>query len=871
MGFSSSPAGIFRFATRYLVSVFAVAAALLSAAPALAQGTMGALPDPISQRELQGYADRLGLSEQQRQAIEPIHDLYREEFRVLRETQIEKYVQNSRGWQGGGFGMMNNQDEAEKNLRELENILSKIKAIDTRFFDQIQSVLTEEQVLLMPSARQARERARYRTGLSRMTGFMNPATQVDFSEIIADLKLTPDERQTVAPVLSQYESSLTASARKLHDSAINSTLEMLEKLKAQGVNESTTRDEGRRSEAWDKFRAIMSESNLALMEKASEVSDINRKAARTLTPMLSSENSRALRDQYYQRGYPEAASRGSSTSRAFQTAVKFEDLTDEQRQTIAAMASEFEAAADRITEQMIDMIDENRKKQSFFDFDMDRRRKHEEQLRELRDKRSSVSETALDSLKSALGPDLTAKLEQRVAEAPKESGAQDITMVRVGPGGPGATAMVAEVRQEGAPSEELPGVDRFVPGPITKRDVDSFAESLKLSSDDKGVLASLYDNYIAEFKRLEENQIKSVREAQQKLWAFNRGAGEVAPPGSEAIDELYALRRAALQAIMALDKSFFEDIRITLLNDEGLPQAQRIEQSRLRQIYARAVDENAGRGGGPGQRFGRTIGQSAESPIDLTAVTRELTLTPTDTAAFQTAMSEYEQTITDSFAKMYDSAMRMQQGMDKFFAQAASREREAGDNGEGRARRFEMGGDGMRQVMEGDGRAAREARQAVTSQNRASLEKIKTLLPEAQAQELQRTYNRKAFASVYRDTRSAERHLTAALALEDLTSQQRTQVQEITAEFQSNYDAISEKLVELEASRQDMSATPENRDWRGMGDQMRNREKLQFDRNDVNDKAVSKLRAALTEEQIARLGGLEIAEESAGNRSRMFR
>jgi hypothetical protein len=169
----------------------------------------------------------------------------------------------------------------------------------------------------------------------------------------------------------------------------------------------------------------------------------------------------------------------------------------------------------------------------------------------------------------------------------------------------------------------------------------------------------------------------------------------------------------------------------------------------------------------------------------------------------------------------------------------------------------------MRQIMEGDGRTARDARQAVNSLKRASLAKMKELLSESQAQELQRAYNRKAFAGVYRDSRSAERHLSEALALEDLSPQQRTQVQEIAAEFHANYDAVSEKLVELEANRTDFSAAAENRDWRGVGDQMRAREKLQFDRNDVNDKAISKLRAALTEEQIARLGGLEIAEDPA--------
>jgi hypothetical protein len=847
-----------------------IVVSIIAADSARAQGTMGVLPDPISTRELQGYADRLGLSQQQRQAIEPAHDQYREEFRVLRESQIEKFVQNSRGWQGGGFGMMNNQDEAEKNLRELESILNKIKTIDNLFFDQIQTVLTEDQVLLMASARQARDRARYRTGLSRMTGFMNPATQVDLSEIVADLKLTPAERDSIAPLLTQYESSLTNAAKKLHDTAMNSTRQTLEKLKAQGLNEASMRDQGRRGETWDKFRAIMSEANAALMEKASEVSQINRKAARSITPMLSAENSRELREQYYQRGYPEAASRGNSTRRAFEAALKFEDLSDDQRQTITAMAAEFEASSDRVTEQMLDMIDENRQKQSFFDFDMDRRRKHEEQLRELREKRTAAGQTAMDSLKAMLGPDLTAKLEQRVAEAPaSEAGAQGTSTVRFGPGGPGGTAIVAEVRTETAPADELAVVDRFVPGPITKRDVDLFAEALKLSNDDKSVLASLYDNYIAEFKVLEENQIKAIRDAQQKLWSFNREAGDVAPPGPEAVDQLYALRRAALQAIIALDRSLLDDIQITLLSDDSRPQVQRLEQSRLRQIYARAADDSFGRGGGS-QRFGRMFGQNSESPVDLTAVMRELTLTPTDPAAFQTAIGEYEQSVTESFAKMYESAMKMQQGSDKFRAQMVSSERERGDNAEGRARRFE-GGDGMRQAMEGDSRAAREARQAITALNRASLDKVKQALPEAQAHELQQSYNRKAFAGVYRDNRSAERHLNAAMALEDLTSQQRAQVQEIVAEFRAEYEAISEKLVELEIHRPDAAGNQENRDWRGMGDQMRNREKLQFDRNDVNDKAVSKLRAALTEDQVARLGGLEIEDQSPQTRPRMGR
>jgi hypothetical protein len=37
---------------------------------------------------------------------------------------------------------------------------------------------------------------------------------------------------------------------------------------------------------------------------------------------------------------------------------------------------------------------------------------------------------------------------------------------------------------------------------------------------------------------------------------------------------------------------------------------------------------------------------------------------------------------------------------------------------------------------------------------------------------------------------------------------------------------------------------------------MRSREKLDFDRNDLNDKTLARLRAALNEDQVQRLGGL---------------
>ena len=78
------------------------AIAVTAGAAARGQGTSGTLPDPITTAELMSYADRLGLSDQQRQAISALHDEYKQQFRILREGEISQFLQDMRGAESGG-------------------------------------------------------------------------------------------------------------------------------------------------------------------------------------------------------------------------------------------------------------------------------------------------------------------------------------------------------------------------------------------------------------------------------------------------------------------------------------------------------------------------------------------------------------------------------------------------------------------------------------------------------------------------------------------------------------------------------------------------------------------------------------------------
>lgn len=875
-----------RCSPMFIIAAVAIAV-LTTTEAARAQGTMGTVPDPISARELEGYAERLRLSEQQYVAVASFHDEYREEFRVLREGEIEQFLNESRGLQGGGMGMIFDREaDISKSLKALEAILGKIKGVDNRFFEQVETVLAEDQQPLMQGVRQARERARHRTGLSRMTSLMNPAAQADLSEMILDLTLSPDESQAVAALLPQYEASLTTMARKLHDGAVNMMQETLDKLAEQGLTPERMRDRERRGDFWQAARQIMTEVQLKLLAQAADISDLNRRTLRSLTASLSAENARSLRQQYHQRAYAEVNAGPGATARAFDLALKFDELTDEQRQAIAAMGADYNAASDRLIDQMLDMVDESRKTRTFFDFDAEKLRQYAQQLEELREKRAKLSASSRQTLEEALGPELAERLDRRVAEAGESEGSPTAhvtigAMVGGGPGGMVAVRETAHIAIQGDADDDEPRPDPFLPGPITRRDVAAYAAMLKLSEESITILNSLHDDYLEKFELLKDGDIKTVREAERALWSMPPGGGQVNPPTPAAVENVYALRQRALAAIQALDSSFFEDVRSTLIDGEQSAAMERVTLARQRHVYNRGGDagnmfmpgmrgrEMRGRterqaGGGPGRggraerggagarAFRMFANQSDEASVDLAALVDELKPEPADPAAFNAALLAYEQTVTAAFQKNYETGLRVQLARDRMMAEATSIE--GGD------RRVQITAD-VRNLMEGDGRAAREARQAIADLNKSSLATLSGMLPAGQAQSLRRAYNREAFPGVFRDPRSAEPHLAAALALGDLTEQQRSTIQEVAAEFHGAYDQMCERMLELEATAPDMGGPPQNRDWQAFQQRLRDREKLEFDRNELSDKALARLRAALTEPQIQQLGGLRTDEE----------
>jgi hypothetical protein len=144
----------------------------------------------------------------------------------------------------------------------------------------------------------------------------------------------------------------------------------------------------------------------------------------------------------------------------------------------------------------------------------------------------------------------------------------------------------------------------------------------------------------------------------------------------------------------------------------------------------------------------------------------------------------------------------------------------------------------------------------LAQQNVAALERIMALLPPAAATALRDNFNRRAFPAVYADAAAVSRHLAKSLALEDLDAAQRERIEELAASYRPAYTTLSRRLVELSTHRRPWGMEFDAGEWKEHNARRLQGEKVRFERDELNYRAINRLRSILDEEQVRRIGGL---------------
>ena len=825
-------------------------AVLATAAPghrALAQGTSGILPSPISGRDLDLYGEALDLTSEQRQAVDAFHDQYREDFRVLREAEIARYMEQVGGMFGRGLRSMDRK-AIEESIRTLDRLMGRIRLIDDRLFDGIQSVLTDEQAARLSRAMQSRDRQRYRTGGSRMVGAVNRAARIDLARLHAGLELSEEERLDTEPFIIQYESRLTAATKALYQASARMFLDVVESLEEQGLSvddPAAMMRNGRRMRG--AMRTAFAEAVKKPRDKASAISDLNRRTLRQVSELLETGSAMTFRDRYLRRAYPEVPRTGASAAyRSYQAALNRRDLRESVRSDVVTAAALFRAGRVVVVEQMIDAVDAfrdtwspmsgGRRGRDGRDGERTRRQEHEATLDEFRQRLDAIDKAGLEALYALVDDDLADTIRSAVASGSFDSldagGARGAATAANGPGGPAVPGL---------------GPDPYLPTPITRRDIALYRDRLGLGDTDWYVLQSLHEEYVGNFTRVRQTDIAELRRAEAEAKAE--------PPTPERIDTVYELRARALTSIQHVDAMLFDDIETLIATDEQQPAARRLRLARTRFVYNRGLGENSlsmifggrNRRGGPGRGQGNNI-RSLEAGVDVGRLVDEMDLTGEQRTETNTLLVEYETAATDGFRRQYESEMRLRRKSEKLRIQM---QRSPGD-GEQERRRQRNRWQGYRDLMEGDGRTAGEDRRFMVELNRATLSTIADALPEDLAETLRDAYNRSAFPGLYDNPRAAGRYLVAALELTDLESAQRAGIERLHAEYAPEQRRIAERMREFYADSSQVTGA-DRQQWRARRQRRNRLEVLEFDRREVNSRALRRLRDILTDIQEARL------------------
>jgi hypothetical protein len=812
--------------------IAALACALAATSMAFAQGVPRILPEPISSRQLSQCAEILGLSPQQRLALEAAHQEYQEEFRRLQEQEIDPFMRDA-GNLGRRMRFLSNPKETEAALDGYEKLLARVKAVDERLLTAMQSVLTEEQLTALPRVRQWRERERYGAGITRMVQRSNPAAVIDLSEILRDLELAaPGEAEAAA--IRQYESNLTTATRKLHDLTLETFRDFFKQMEALNQDAPDPQNPGR---FFETMTPILGQLFVKVNAHLDEMAQLNRRSLRGFESVLAEDLARPLRDRFYRQGYSDAGSGDNPALLAMQKALDLSNLDATTREAVLQLRGGLRATTDRLTDQAATVIDQRRLAQRPFEF---RGPGAEDQafvrdLDDLRQKRRSANESALASLRGLLGPELFAQVEPPAGGGAAAAGVA-LAPAPAGGGGGGAPAAPGP-----RPESET---DPFLPGPIGGSEVERLSAALGFDESQREIGAALHEDYIETYGAVRRARSTALVQARALL---EERQPDAAPPAPEDVARLYQLRRSALDELAAIDRALLESL--SAIAGAAPPAAmERFELARRRDVYRAglAAPSSAGMPGGRQPRGGfNPFGgaRSGEASIDLSRLASEDAPIAAGSEADR-VMLEYERAATEIFRTAWESNLRVREQMERLGIEMMNRVRQRDAGGGGAA--F---GAGFQSLEEGDGRALREATRQIVQLNRQALQQLEPLLDAAAHTSLERAYQRKAFPDIFNDDQAPGVRLDAALALSDLTPQQRGALGQVGAEFRSAYEGLLQQMVSLRMADEPGGA---DRFQRGM-EQWRQMDRLRSERDDLGHRLLLRLRALLTEEQATRI------------------
>ena len=781
-------------------------------------------------------------------AIEGLHDGYRERFRLLRENEIEHFLTKTKAMQGG----MPKKEQIEEFTKSYDRVNKQIAEVDDSFFDGVVTLMGEERRISVQRARDTRSRTRSNGGMLR--GLMSQYPSVDLSAIALEMGLTPEELATIDPMLAIYEQNLTASIKDLGVASTRMMRDMFDELEKAGFGEVSQedmmKDPEKMKQMMETTQSAMAKAGERMKAKSRKLSEFNNKTCQALAGQLTGDSKRKLRALYLAKAYPELSSDPSGANVLFKRALRLKKLDDAAREQIRTAYLQWQAADDAFVEQSIKEIDESRASHKWMDFtgNGDNAKKMAERMKQ----RKEIATKALKSVSPLVGnPHL-----QFMFENSNEIGGQEITdesLDIIEDGDDASTGEESSGINARAADAEDPSFEQETVitnrGPMGESAIDLIATQLALDDSGKALLKTMHQDYM---KKWDEE----IRTEQSRVDDLNSGRWARAAKNSDDmnVDETkqtayFNGRKALLQKSTEVDEAFLNEL-ISVLGEKSTPVLQ---MAKLERVLER-LESNKGMFGG----FDSFMGAS-ESLVNIVTVLNSAKLSPEEQAKVREALAMKIDPLIKDQLTLLSQSIDQDREMEEMGMRSAAKF--SGQNEE-KPDMVEMQKLGM-ETMAIQARQT-ELKTKRTAAVRAAWATAIAPLGEKQQASLQLAFDEHAYPSIFKDSRSASPFIEKALALHDLSDDQRKQLQSLSETSRAEHVDFCRKMLPKKAAGPPPAQAEEMQQyWQEQMQVANAREKIRFERDEHSQRAISAIRRILNESQVNQINGLANYEKSA--------
>ncbi|MDZ4829575.1 MAG: hypothetical protein SGJ09_05170 [Phycisphaerae bacterium] len=863
-------------------TVAVVLAVLFCRVPtASGQGTTDLFPEPITSADAGTIIDRAGLTGDAKLASLKAFEAYVARFVDLQKGDMDAFVQSR-----APMGSSPAREEIVARVDRRRALLRKIAGIENDFFDSVQAAAGEASA---PRVTRERARAERRRDWAASNAYLGRGSRVELADIawevmasraVGESALSEETRSAVDATVKSFEHQYTALARKLLDLAVEEPIAMSDAKAAANIAEPPVSDHDVQPTAWrDYFESIEKARRTARepqLEVRAKIRSNARTSAKTICELLPADVAAEFRQKFLEKSYAVVANPRDPVPgvvKQARAAVETGELTKDELKTIEDLAANHALRRADLVDKMMTAADKGAADSSGLAFRLrlvGDSPDEQSDLEQLAKERRSLDTESMAAISGA-APTLAAakssddkqgggdivingmhlEMPDMIEAGGISGGSASIVVVARDDGGDGGGAVISTFTLDAGSGDRL-----GTPAPLSRQDVDALREQFKLSTDEAAVLDVLFEDYQAKWHEIEAAELAELRSLPTGGFTSMTVRGtEPTAPSAYDVSRSFELRRAVLDRSLALELEFTEGLSAALSAKITKDGTARVFRARQRAAYLSSSD------GGSGFDM-LHFGGSGASSQDLAAIVRSAGL-PTETlAAMVPKLDDWDRTSVDLLRSRFEARFaeqRVRSEMDRKLAEEAASEGRAG----------EIVFDSNNQEFAKVNDAAEKARvmdRAVETANKQALAAVLAATRDEAAREtLSEVWNRKVWPSVYRDRRDVEPLIAKAMALKDLAPETKAKLETIATEHRAEYRRICHEMIaanEKSIETKEPNSGGPNIDIRAIQARQDATTRLKFERNELNEKTLRRVKESLSPAQAEKIGDLSQAKQA---------